>query len=168
MSKKMLGVVVTFAVMVAACGSSGGSKVVKPQSSSSSNSTTSSSPGGGSTDPTSTTLRLVDTSKGKVVGDSAGKVLYIYTPDGSSTESKVAAGLLGAWPPVQADAPPTLGPGLTAKASIGTQPNDQKWVLYNGHLLYGFTGDAKAGDINGNGVAGVWFALNAAGEPLPA
>ena len=99
MSKKMLGVVVSFAVMISACGSSGGSKTTaktQPESSSSTTSSTS----GASTDPTSTTLQLVDTSKGKVVGDSAGKVLYIYTPDGTSTESKVAASLLGAWPPV--------------------------------------------------------------------
>ena len=167
MSRKSLGVIVAFAIVIAACGSSSskggtyGSGDKKRGTSSSS-----STPVSSSTDATSTTLQLVDTALGKVVADSDGKVLYLYVPDGTSTESKVTGGLLAAWPPVQADATPTLGPGLTAKVSTGTQPNGQKWVMYNGHLLYRFTGDQKAGDVNGNGLSNVWYAVTAAGEPV--
>ena len=103
---------------------------------------------------------------GKVVADSAGKVLYLYVPDGTATVSTVPAGVLTLWPPVQATAVPTLGPGLTAKSSTGAQPNGQQWVLYNGHLLYGYTGDTKAGDVNGNALGNVWYAVTAAGEPV--
>lgn len=161
MSKKKLGLLFAFAVVFAACGSSASSKPTEKKAPD-----TSSSTAGASTDPTSTTLQLVDTTLGKLVADSAGKVLYLFVPDGASTESKVPAGILGAWPPVQATGVPTLGPGLTAKSSTGTQPNGEKWVMYNGHLLYGFTGDAKAGDVNGNALNDVWFAVTAAGEPV--
>ena len=161
MSKKKLGLMLAFAVVIAACGSSTASKATEKKAPE-----TSSSTAGAATDPTSTTLQLVDTTLGKLVADSDGKVLYLYVPDGASTESKVPAALLGAWPPVKATGVPTLGPGLTAKSSTGAQPNGEKWVMYNGHLLYGFTGDAKAGDVNGNAVGNIWYAVTAAGEPV--
>lgn len=163
MSKKMLGLMVAFAVVVAACGSSSASKASDKATTTTTTTTTTTA---GTSDSTSTTLQLVTTTLGKVVADSDGKVLYLYVPDGTSTESKVPAGLLVAWPPVKATGVPTLGPGLTAKSSTGTQPNGEKWVLYNGHLLYGFTGDAKAGDVNGNALGNTWYAVTAAGGPV--
>ncbi len=161
MSKRMLGLMIVGMLAMSACGSSKADSTDKKQPSDSSSS---SSPA--STDPTSTTLQLVDTTLGKVVADSKGMVLYEYVPDGSATESKVPAGVLAAWPPVVADGVPTLGPGLSAKSSTGAQPNGEDWVMYNGHLLYGFTGDTKPGDVNGNGVGSIWYALTAAGEPV--
>ena len=170
MSKKTLGVLVAFAVVIAACGSSSGSSKSGGAYGKNTSSTTApatSSTSKPSTDATSTTLQLETTSLGKVVADSQGKTLYMYVPDGTSTVSKVGASVLATWPPVQATGVPTLGPGLTAKSSSGTQPNGQKWVLYNGHLLYSFVGDSKAGDVKGNGLASVWYAVTAAGEPVP-
>ena len=165
MSKKSLSVLIAFGIVVAACGSSSGSAAKTPASTPSSK-PGSSSTTGGSSDPTSTTLQLVNTSLGKVVADSAGKVLYLYVPDGTATVSTVPAGVLAVWPPVPATGVPTLGPGLTAKSSTGAQPNGQQWVLYNGHLLYRYTGDTKAGDVNGNAIGNVWYAVTAAGEPV--
>lgn len=165
MSKRMLGVLIACAIGVAACGSSSSSTAKTPASTPSSKPTSSGSTSE-SSDPSSTTLQLVKTPLGKVVADSAGKVLYLYVPDGAATVSTVPAGVLAAWPAVQATGVPTLGPGLTAKASTGAQPNGQQWVLYNGHLLYGFTGDTKAGDVNGNAIGNVWYAVTAAGEPV--
>ena len=165
MSNKVLGVLIAGAIAMTACSSSSGSASKSPAS------TPSSTPGSssttsGSTDPSSTTLQLVSTPLGKVVADSAGKVLYLYVPDGTATVSTVPAGVLALWPPVQATGVPTLGPGLTAKSTTGEQPNGQQWVLYNGHLLYGYTGDTKAGDVNGNAIGNVWYAVTAAGEPV--
>ncbi len=163
MSKRSFPIVVAFALVIAACGSSGGSKGSAADTGTTKKTTTTSAAG---TDATSTTLQLVDTALGKVVADSAGKTLYLYVPDGTATVSKVSAGTLAAWPPVKADATPTVGPGLTAKPSTAKQPNGEEWVAYNGHLLYGFTGDAKAGDVNGNGLGNVWYAVTAAGGPV--
>ncbi len=164
MSKRAFGIVMVFTVVIAACGSSGGSSGSGAYGGSTTKKTTSTT--AASTDATSTTLQLVDTTLGKLVADSAGKTLYLYVPDGTSMVSKVDAGTLAAWPPVQASATPTLGPGLTAEASTAKQPNGENWVTYNGHLLYGFTGDAKPGDVAGNGLGNVWYAVTAAGEPV--
>jgi predicted lipoprotein with Yx(FWY)xxD motif len=149
-------------IALAACGSSGGST----------------SSGNGEADTTSTTAASATSSTtapgakdtlhlGKVIAGADGKVLYLYTPDGTAEVSTVPAAVLQAWPPVVVKVAPTVGTGLDAsKVGTGTQPSGAKWVRYNGHLLYGFTGDASPGDINGNGISGVWHAVNASGDAI--
>lgn len=153
------------AVALVACGSSSGSKggSAADTSSTTKSSATSSTSAPGAED----TLQLVDTSLTKVIAGADGKVLYLYKPDGDAEVSTVPAGILGAWPPVVVKTAPTVGAGLDQSlVSTGTQPNGMKWVRYNGHLLYGFTGDAAPGDINGNGAANVWYAVTAAGDAV--
>ncbi len=165
-NRKWLGAVVGVAVLASACGSSSGSKgggvygstPTKPSKSASSS--TAAAPAG------QTTLQLADTTLGKVVANSKGMVLYLYVPDGTSPTSKVPAGVLAAWPPLKATESVTLGAGLTKKAATPEQANGEKWVSYNGHLLYTFTGDAAPGDVNGNALGDVWYAVTAAGEPV--
>ena len=148
-----------------ACGSSGGSKsgAGASTSSTSRSTTTSSAPAASAT----ATLQLVDTSLGKVIAGADGKVLYLYTPDGTAEQSKVPAAILGAWPPVVVTSSPTVGTGLDqSKVSTGAQPDGAKWVRYNGHLLYGYVGDASPGDTKGNGIGGIWFAVTASGDAV--
>src|SRR6478735_2900654 len=153
-------------IAFAACGSSGskgGANKEADTTSTTAASATSSTTAPGAKD----TLQLVDTSLGKVIAGADGKVLYLYTPDGTAAVSTVPAAVLQAWPPVVVKAAPTVGTGLDqSKVSTGTQPSGAKWVRYNGHLLYGFTGDASPGDINGNGISGVWHAVNASGDAI--
>jgi predicted lipoprotein with Yx(FWY)xxD motif len=153
-------------VLLAACGSSGSSKSEVADTSSTTRPTASSSTTAPGALPT---LQLVDTGLGKVIADADGKVLYLYRPDGTAEVSTVPAAILQAWPPVVVKTPPTVGPGLDPhEVGSGTQPNGLKWVRYNGHLLYGFTGDAAPGDTNGNNINGVWFAVTAAGDAVGA
>jgi|tagenome__1003787_1003787.scaffolds.fasta_scaffold20674208_2 predicted lipoprotein with Yx(FWY)xxD motif len=154
-------------IALAACGSSSGSKS-SGNGEADTTSTTAASATSSTTAPgAKDTLQLVDTSLGKVVAGADGKVLYLYTPDGTAEVSTVPAAVLQAWPPVVVKTAPTVGTGLDkSKVSTGTQPSGAKWVRYNGHLLYGFTGDASPGDINGNGLGGVWHAVNPSGDAI--
>ncbi len=161
--RKLLGAVLGIAVVAAACGSSSGSSGTSGGSKSGSSTTSTTRKSNGATSPT---LQVETTTIGKVVADSKGLTLYLYVPDGTGTVSKVPAALLAAWPPVQATQPLTFGPGLTAKAGTATQPNGQRWVTYNGHLLYSFTGDEAPGDVNGNALGDVWYAVTPSGEPV--
>jgi len=152
---------------LAACGSSGGSKSggSADTSSTTKSTTTSSTAAAGA----KVTLQLVDTSLGKVIAGADGKVLYLYKPDGTAEQSTVPSAILGAWPPVVVTSAPTVGTGLEqSKVSTGAQADGAKWVRYNDHLLYGFTGDAAPGDTNGNGIGGIWFAVTAAGDAVAA
>lgn len=156
--RKLAGLVVALAVLTAACSSSsGGSSAAKPKGSTS------------TTVPANldaATLRVGSSAIGKVLTDADGMTLYEYVPNQQNPTSQVPAGALGAWPPLVADGPVTLGAGLTASAGTAKQPNGEAWVTYNGRLVYRYQGDTKPGDVTGNAIGDVWYALTPAGEPV--
>ena len=121
---------------------------------------TSSTTSGGST--SGAIVSTATTSLGKVLVDSTGHTLYEYQPDpmGSSTCTGACA---GAWPPLTATGTVSVGGGLTA--SMFKTVNGGV-VAVNGHPLYRFAGDTKAGDTNGQGVANIWHAAGADGNPI--
>lgn len=112
------------------------------------------------------TLSVASTGIGEVLVGPDGKTLYLYASDQGNT-STVPGNILSAWPPLtvaSADAA-VAGEGVD-QARVGTapQPDGSIWVTYNGHLLYGFSSDAAAGETNGHKLGNVWFALTPAGE----
>jgi len=74
------------------------------------------------------------------------------------------------WPPLRANGKPTLGSGANASLVGTTMRSDGKpQVTYNGHPLYLFTGDQKAGDTNGEGInafGGLWYAVSPSGNQV--
>jgi len=105
-------------------------------------------------------------SLGKVLVDSRGRTVYLFRKD-SRGKSSCAAACAAAWPPVRAQATPEPGPGLSAAKLTTTARSDgARQVLYNGHPLYRYTGDAKPGDTNGQRLTAFgaeWFAVSGAG-----
>jgi predicted lipoprotein with Yx(FWY)xxD motif len=103
---------------------------------------------------------------GKVLVDSKGRTLYLFTKD-SGTKSACVGMCATPWPPLLAHGTPKAGSG--AKASLlGTTPRSggASQVTYNGHPLYTFIKDKRPGDTNGEGVSafgGSWFAVSPAG-----
>ena len=71
---------------------------------------------------------------------------------------------------MRATGKPSVGSGLTASKVGTTKRSDGKpQVTYNGHPLYRFAGDQKAGDTSGQGVnafGGIWYALSPAGTTV--
>jgi predicted lipoprotein with Yx(FWY)xxD motif len=71
------------------------------------------------------------------------------------------------WSPVlvSGSAKPTAGAGLTA-AKLGTikRPGGQVQVTYNGLPLYRYSPDKKSGEVLGEDVGGVWFAVSSVGK----
>ena len=103
---------------------------------------------------------------GKILVDSKGRTLYLFTKD-SGTKSACVGMCATPWPPLLAHGTPKAGSG--AKASLlGTTPRSggASQVTYNGHPLYTFIKDTSRGDTNGEGVSafgGSWFAVSPAG-----
>jgi predicted lipoprotein with Yx(FWY)xxD motif len=64
------------------------------------------------------------------------------------------------WPPLARTGTPTAGTGVDA-AKIGTitRSDGSSQVTYAGWPLYHFAADAAPGDVMGQGVGGVWFAV---------
>jgi predicted lipoprotein with Yx(FWY)xxD motif len=106
-------------------------------------------------------------SLGKVLVDSRGRTVYLFRKD-SRGRSFCAAACAAAWPPVRAQGRPVPGAGLSAAKLTTTARSDgAPQVLYDGHPLYRYAGDAKPGDTNGQRLTdfgAAWFAVSGAGQ----
>jgi predicted lipoprotein with Yx(FWY)xxD motif len=115
------------------------------------------------------TLGVRSTRLGKILVDSQGRTLYLFKKD-SGTESACFGACATAWPPLRAAGKPKVGAGARGSMVASTKRSDgTPQVTFNGHPLYRFKGDAKAGDTNGEGLnafGGRWFALSAAGKQV--
>jgi len=109
-----------------------------------------------------TKVTLHSTSRGKVLATSTGRTLYLYTLDGHN-KSNCTGGCASAWPPLLTKGKPVAGMGVH-KSLLGTAKRGAKLqVSYNGHPLYTFTGDSKAGQANGEG-SGNFYVVKANGN----
>jgi len=114
-----------------------------------------------------TALMTADTSLGTIVVDGSGMTVYMYDSDTQGSGTSTCSGAcLSAWPAVPGgDAAPTLT-GVTGEVTTITGTDGKPQLALNGWPLYYYVSDSAAGDTTGQGVGGVWWVLNAAGEPV--
>lgn len=115
------------------------------------------------------TVGTTKTALGTFLVGPDGKTLYLFEADTTATSTCSGACAQG-WPPLLTNGSPVAGSTVkqsllaTTKRSDGTMQ-----VVYNGHPLYYFVGDTKAGDTNGEGLnafgAG-WDVVNPAGAKI--
>jgi predicted lipoprotein with Yx(FWY)xxD motif len=142
------------AVALAGCGGSGGSASASPPKTAS----------GGSA-----TVGVANSGLGKILVNSQGRTLYLFQKD-VGTKSSCFGACATNWPPLRSNGKATAGSGADASLLGTTMRSDGKpQVTYNGHPLYLFKGDSKAGDTSGEGInafGGSWYALSAAGDQV--
>jgi predicted lipoprotein with Yx(FWY)xxD motif len=111
-------------------------------------------------------VKLRKTSYGKVLVDSGGRTLYLYTPD-SHGKSVCYGQCASYWPPLLSAGKPRAGTGVKASLLGVTMRTDGKHqVTYAGHPLYLFAQDSKPGQTNGEDVQGIWYVVSAAGKQV--
>lgn len=81
-----------------------------------------------------------------------GLSLYVFDEDATGVSSCVSAQCMTAWPPLAADNNAVAAPPFTL---ITRADGNQQWALHD-KPLYFYMGDVSAGDINGEGLDGVW------------
>jgi predicted lipoprotein with Yx(FWY)xxD motif len=115
------------------------------------------------------TVSLAKTGLGNVLVGSQGRTIYLFQAD-SGTTSACTGACASAWPPVRVTGQPTGGSGINSSLLGTTARSDgNPQVTYNGHPLYLYVGDQKAGDTTGQGLnafGGGWFVLSAAGNQI--
>jgi predicted lipoprotein with Yx(FWY)xxD motif len=115
------------------------------------------------------TVSLRKLNVGNALVDSQGRTLYLFEADKGpmSTCNGACASL---WPPDTTSGKPKAGPGVdpaklgTTKRSDGTLE-----VTYNGHPLYRYAPDTKAGEDTGQGLnqfGAKWYVLAASGSKI--
>ena len=114
------------------------------------------------------TVTLATTKLGKVLVDAKGFTLYRFDNDTAAGKSTCGAGpCASTWPAATVTGTPTAGAGIEAsKLTTFTRDDGKTQLQIAGHPLYTFAGDTKAGDTNGQGIIGKWFAVNANGDKV--
>jgi predicted lipoprotein with Yx(FWY)xxD motif len=147
---------VGLAVAVAACGSDDSTSTAGTDSSSS---TTAQAPAA-----TGTVVNVADSDLGEILA-SGGKTLYTYAPDEAGTPSctdKCAT----TWPPLLApDGASADGLDGSLVATVA-RPDGTKQVTVDGWPVYTYSKDTTAGDVNGQGVGGIWYVIGSDGKKV--
>jgi predicted lipoprotein with Yx(FWY)xxD motif len=117
------------------------------------------------------TVGISNTGIGQILVNSQGRTLYRFKAD-QGTKSACTGACAGAWPPLLVTGKPTVGSRVNTSL-LGTTPRPEgtTQLTYNGHPLYRFAQDQKAGETNGQGVSAfgaAWFALSSAGNQVSA
>ena len=114
-------------------------------------------------------LSVADSKAGQIVVAEQGLSVYFFTKNTKDSGNSVCTGAcLTSWPPVTSTtATPTVN-GVTGK--VGTIPtaDGKMQVTINGMPIYYYSKDQTAGDINGQGVGGVWYLVSPSGEMITA
>jgi predicted lipoprotein with Yx(FWY)xxD motif len=115
------------------------------------------------------TVKVSSSSLGRILVDGKGITLYDFVKDKGKTS--VCYGACAAlWPPLLTTGKPIGGRGTKTSLLGTTKRKDGKLeVTYNGHPLYYFVTDRKAGQTTGQGVnqfGGPWWVLSPAGREI--
>jgi predicted lipoprotein with Yx(FWY)xxD motif len=153
------GGAVIAALALSACGGD-------DDSSSSSGSTTTSSEGSSAQ---SSTVVVNKTDLGSILADGKDQTLYLFLKDTGKT-SECNDACASAWPPLTVSGKPTAGSGAeTSLVGTTTRSDGKTQVTYNGHPVYRFSGDQKAGDTAGEGLNAFganWYVVSPAGDQV--
>jgi len=111
---------------------------------------------------------LVKTAPAQILVTAQGMALYVYAPD-KKNQSVCYTTCAKFWPPLlvpSGTALPTVETNLSLTFAPAKRSNQTVQCAFGGAPLYTFLNDKKAGDINGQGVQGIWWAVVvAAGSP---
>lgn len=106
---------------------------------------------------------------GKILTDTKGRTLYLFTKEKSS-KSECYGACAKAWPPFFTKGKPKAGKGVTASKLGTTKRTDGKTlVTYDDHPLYYYVDEAKAGQVLCQGVdefGGVWYVVSPSGDAI--
>ncbi|MDZ7674747.1 MAG: hypothetical protein U5K30_06750 [Acidimicrobiales bacterium] len=153
---RVLGVVFAAVLLVAACGDD--DTTAETGGSATDDGTTERTDDESETNASDAPVQEAETSLGPTLVDAEGLTLYGFTPDEGGTPTCTDA-CAGTWPPLfvdSAELPEGLDPALY---SVVEHPSGEFQLAAGGWPLYYYAADASAGDVNGQGVGGNWFAV---------
>ncbi len=102
-----------------------------------------------------TPATVATSSAGKIWVDPNGMTLYTFDKDkGGEKTSACTGGCIKEWPPLVAPADAKASGEWTVLAVVDASGKSEKMWAYDGHPLYTFLDDKKAGDVTGDGQDG--------------
>jgi predicted lipoprotein with Yx(FWY)xxD motif len=118
-----------------------------------------------------THIDLHKSSKGKILVNSKGFTIYVFTADTKNHDNcQNKPHCTGVWAPVLTKGKPVAGPGVKQRLLGTTKLNNGKLqVTYHGHPLYTYIGDTGKHQTTYNNFpefGGKWRVINAAGQEV--
>jgi predicted lipoprotein with Yx(FWY)xxD motif len=115
-----------------------------------------------------TSVQVAETGLGPIMVGPEGMTLYMFANDGPG-ESACYDSCATTWPPFLVEDGAVAGEGVDPSL-LGTteRTNGDLQLTYNGMPLYYYAPDSAPGDTNGQGIGGVWYVVNPAGEAVTA
>ncbi len=98
---------------------------------------------------------------GRVLVDGANQTLYHFGADRVG-HLACTGGCLSIWPPLllaKGQRAAIAGKGVSGLGTVA-RPGGRLQVTYRGEPLYRYSGDTKAGETHGEGVAGAWHVVS--------
>lgn len=125
-------------------------------------SSTGSTPSNPMTGSSTTVVKTASTPVGQVLVGSNGRTLYLFKSD-TGTTSTCTGACAATWPAATTTGKPQAS-GVNA-GMLGTAVNaGHTQVTYHGHPLYYYSGDSAAGQVNGQGLLKLWYAVSPSGS----
>lgn len=154
----------TLGMAMAACGNDDKPTTTAGGQTASSTPTTAAAPATTTTAAPKATVATANSSLGTIFVDSAGKTLYTFDRD-TSTTSVCTGNCAATWPPLTLASgvtAPVAGTGIT-NLTAAPRPDDatKMQVVWNGKPLYYYAADTAPGDTKGDGVGGTWHVAKA-------
>ncbi|MGB0872263.1 MAG: hypothetical protein ACPGYP_03910 [Solirubrobacterales bacterium] len=114
-------------------------------------------------------VRLGSTRYGKILQDSRGRTLYLFTRD-KRKKSRCYGDCARAWPPLVTNGRPVAIRGARQR-ELGTvrRGGGKRQVTYNGHPLYYYVDEDEPNEVLCQAVTefgGVWYVVNRAGKAI--
>ena len=109
-------------------------------------------------------IEVEQSSLGPILADRDGRTLYAFVNDKGGT-STCTDQCIATWPALVSRQSIAAGTGVDSKLlshTTRTEGTDQ--ATYNEWPLYYYVGDVGPGDVDGQGVDGVWFVVGADGK----
>ena len=108
--------------------------------------------------------KVAATALGKIVVDGNGMTAYFFDLDKANSGTSACTGPCATiWSAITSvSAAPTVD-GITGTVGIIA---GSKQVTINGRPIYTFANDKAPGDVNGQGVKGVWYVISPSGEEI--
>jgi predicted lipoprotein with Yx(FWY)xxD motif len=157
------------AAALAACGSSSSTTATAPPSSSApadSGAAAGSGSGTAAGSGSGASLAVASTSLGKVVVDGQGMTVYVYDMDTKGATASACTGACASlWPAVEVTGTPQVS-GVSGTVGTIKATDGGEQLTIDGWPVYTYASDTAAGDVNGQGVGGIWWAVGPDGAKI--
>lgn len=105
-------------------------------------------------------LSTADSSLGTIVVDGTGMTAYYFDKDtADSGKSACTADCAASWPAIETTSTTPTVEGVTGTVGTITGTDGKPQLTIDGRPLYTYVGDAKPGDVTGQGVGGIWYVV---------